>query len=90
MDYPPDWFKKRRQNYFSKGYELVGIETPINYELSNDIKFIGYIDVLLYDKVRDRYKIIDIKTSTWLFKYIVLTRTKHINYYCINSSMSST
>ena len=60
-----DWFKKRRQNYFSKkGYELVGIETPINYDLPNDIKFIGYIDVLLYDKVRDRYKIIDIKTST--------------------------
>ena len=60
-----DWFKKRRQNYFSKkGYELVGIETPINYDLPNDIKFIGYIDVLLYDKLRDRYKIIDIKTST--------------------------
>ena len=60
-----DWFKKRRQNYFSKkGYELVGIEVPINYDLPNDIKFIGYIDVLLYDKVRDRYKIIDIKTST--------------------------
>ena len=60
-----DWFKKRRQNYFSKkGYELVGIETPINYDLPNDIKIIGYIDVLLYDKVRDRYKIIDIKTST--------------------------
>ena len=60
-----DWFKKRRQNYFSKkGYELVGIEVPINYDLPNDIKFIGYIDVLLYDKIRDRYKIIDIKTST--------------------------
>ena len=60
-----DWFKKKRQNYFSKkGYELVGIEVPINYDLPNDIKFIGYIDVLLYDKVRDRYKIIDIKTST--------------------------
>ena len=60
-----DWFKKKRQNYFSKkGYELVGIEVPINYDLPNDIKFIGYIDVLLYDKLRDRYKIIDIKTST--------------------------
>ena len=60
-----EWFKKKRGMYFSKkGYELVGIETPINYDLPNDIKFIGYIDVLLYDKVRDRYKIIDIKTST--------------------------
>ena len=60
-----EWFKKKRGNYFSKkGYELVGIEVPINYDLPNDIKFIGYIDVLLYDKLRARYKILDIKTST--------------------------
>ena len=60
-----EWFKKKRGNYFSKkGYELVGLEVTINYDLPNDIKFIGYIDVLLYDKLRDRYKIIDIKTST--------------------------
>ena len=73
-----DWFKKKRQNYFSKkGYELVGIEVPINYDLPNDIKFIGYIDVLLYDKLRDRYKIIDIKTSTlgWN-KYIKADKNK--------------
>ena len=60
-----EWFKKKRGMYFSKkGYELIGIEVPIEYKLSNDIKFIGYMDVVLYDKVRDRYKIIDIKTST--------------------------
>ena len=60
-----EWFKKKRGMYFSKkGYELVGIEVPINYKLPNDIKFIGYMDVVIYDKVRDRYKIIDIKTST--------------------------
>ena len=60
-----DWFKKRRGSYFSKkGYELVGIEVPINYDLPNDVKFIGYIDVLLYNTVTQKYKIIDIKTST--------------------------
>ena len=60
-----EWFKKKRGMYFSKnGYELVGIEVPIEYELPNKIKFIGYIDVLIKDLVRDRYKIIDIKTST--------------------------
>ena len=60
-----DWFKKKRNMYFSKkGYELVGIEVPIDYELPNKIKFVGYIDVLLYDVRMDRYKIIDIKTST--------------------------
>jgi len=51
--------------YFSKkGYELIGIEVPINYNLKDKVKFIGYIDVVIHDTVRDRYKIIDIKTST--------------------------
>ena len=60
-----DWFKKKRNMYFSKKhYELVGIEIPIDYELPNNIKFIGYMDVVLRDTFRDRYKIIDIKTST--------------------------
>ncbi len=60
-----EWFKKKRASYFSKkNYELVGIEVPINYDLPNDIKFIGYMDVVIYDNFRDRYKIIDIKTST--------------------------
>ena len=60
-----EWFVKKRAMYFSKkGYELVGIEVPIEYDLPNDIKFVGYIDVLIKDTVRDRYKIIDIKTST--------------------------
>ena len=43
---------------------MVGIEVPINYDLPNDVKFIGYIDVLLYNTVTQKYKIIDIKTST--------------------------
>ena len=60
-----DWFKKKRGMYFSKKhYELVGIEVPIEYELNDGIKFIGYMDVVLHDTFRDRYKIIDIKTST--------------------------
>ena len=47
-----EWFKKKRGMYFSKnGYELVGIEVPIEYELPNKIKFIGYIDVLIKDLV---------------------------------------
>ncbi len=60
-----DWFKKKRNMYFSKkNYELVGIEVPIEYELPNKIEFIGYMDVVLHDTFRDRYKIIDIKTAT--------------------------
>ena len=60
-----EWFKKKRGMYFSKkGYELIGIEVPIEYKLPNNITFIGYMDVVLHDIKRDRYKIIDIKTST--------------------------
>ena len=60
-----EWFKKKRGMYFSKkNYKLVGIEVPIEYELPNKIKFIGYMDIVLHDTFRDRYKIIDIKTST--------------------------
>ena len=60
-----EWFKKKRGMYFSKKhYELVGIEVPIEYKLNDGIKFICYLDVVLHDTFRDRYKIIDIKTST--------------------------
>ena len=60
-----DWFKKRKGQYFNKrGYELLGIEMPLNYKMSSAVNFIGFMDVVLKDTVRDRIKIIDIKTST--------------------------
>ena len=60
-----DFIKKKRAQYFSKkGYELVGIEVPLNYELPNNLKFVGYIDIVIKDTVRDVIKIYDIKTST--------------------------
>ncbi len=61
-----DYFKKKRNQYFSKrGYELAGIETPLSYDLPNNLKFRGFIDLIIKDTVRNRIKIIDIKTSTW-------------------------
>ena len=73
-----EWFKKKRNMYFSKkNYELVGIEVPVEYELPNKIKFIGYMDVVLHDTFRDRYKIIDIKTSTMGWnKYMKVDKNK--------------
>ena len=60
-----DFFKKKRNQYFSKrGYELVCIETSLDYGLPKNIKFRGYIDLIIKDTVRNRIKIIDIKTST--------------------------
>ena len=61
-----DFFKKKRNQYFSKrGYELIGIETALDYDLPNNLKFRGFIDLIVKDTVRNRIKIIDIKTSTW-------------------------
>ena len=60
-----DFLKKRRAQYFSKkGYELLGIEVPLNFDLSDNLKFVGYIDLVIKDTVRDVIKIYDIKTST--------------------------
>jgi hypothetical protein len=63
-----EWFLKKRSKYFSKkGTELIGIEIPLqtlaNREINN-VFFNGFIDLLLYDKVLNRYTIYDIKTST--------------------------
>ena len=53
-----EWFKKKRGMYFSKkGYELIGIELPLNYDLPNGIKFVGFIDIVIRDTVRDVIKI---------------------------------
>ena len=60
-----DFFKKRRGEYFSKrDWELIGCEIPIEVDLKNNIKMIGYIDVVMRHIPTDSIKIIDIKTST--------------------------
>jgi hypothetical protein len=63
------WVKRRRQAYFTpKGFELLGIELPlylpVNDNPDNKVYFVAYIDLVLYDKVFNRIKIFDIKTST--------------------------
>jgi hypothetical protein len=63
-----DWFKKNRGKYFSKkNTELVGIEIPILQPVIEDIPNVlmnGSIDLIIYDKVLEKYTIYDIKTST--------------------------
>ena len=59
------FLRKKRAHYFSKkGYELIGIEVPLDYDMPNNIKFVGYLDVVIKDTVRNVIKIYDIKTST--------------------------
>ena len=63
-----NWFKKKRSRYFSKrGTFLVGCEIPITIapnKMYNNVLYTGYLDVVLYNEKLDKFKIIDIKTST--------------------------
>ena len=57
-----DEFLKRKSRHFKKkDTELVGIEMNLNYELPKDMRFVGYMDVVLHDKKTGRMRIIDIK-----------------------------
>ena len=82
-----DFFKKKRGEYFSKnGWELVGIEKPINVGLKGKLRIVGFLDIVMYDKIGNRIKIIDIKTSTngWN-KWMKKDENKHNNYYYISN-----
>ena len=60
-----DFFKKRRGEYFSKkGYELIGCEVPVEFDLQKNLTWVGYLDIVIKDTVRNVIKIYDIKTST--------------------------
>ena len=72
------WFISRRGQYFQKkGYELLGTEIAINYNLPGNLKFRGFIDLILFDSAESRLKIYDIKTSTMGWnKYVKKDRNK--------------
>ena len=63
-----NWFKKKRAKYFSRrGWHLVGCEIPLVIspnKMYNNIKYTGFLDVVLYNEKYNIFKIIDIKTST--------------------------
>ena len=77
-----EFFKRKRNLYFSKkNTKLVGIEVPILEPILNEVenvKFKGFIDLVLYDKVLKKYTIYDFKTSTrgWSDQYEKKDQTK--------------
>jgi len=59
------WFKKYCSKFYSKsGYELVGIEIPLNARIKEGVHFIGFIDIVLRDLAENSIIIVDLKTST--------------------------
>lgn len=60
-----DYLKKKRGAYFStKKTYLAGVETLLYQELRPGVYFKGFIDLVFYNEVLDKWLIIDIKTST--------------------------
>lgn len=63
-----EFIKKKRNLFFSKkNTELIGIEIPINGPIVESIPGVtmkGFIDLITYNKILDKYTIYDIKTST--------------------------
>ena len=59
------WLTKNMQKFYSKsGYELVGIEIPLNAKIKEGVNFIGFIDIVMRDLAENSIIIIDLKTST--------------------------
>ena len=59
------WLDKHMHKFYSKsGFELVGIEIPLNATIKEGVHFIGFIDIVLRDIAENAIIIIDLKTST--------------------------
>ena len=75
------WFKAHRDEFFmKKGWELVGIEKPINIvpvESHPSVRLVGFLDLVMRNTVTGTIHIYDFKTSTsgWN-KYMKADKTK--------------
>jgi hypothetical protein len=60
-----NYLKKKRSMYFTtKNVYLAGVETMLYQQISQGVAFTGYIDLILYDEVSDKWLLLDFKTST--------------------------
>lgn len=60
-----DYLRKHQNEYFpKKGHRLLGIELKLDTEIHNNVNYLGFIDVIIMDEIKNRVTIIDIKTST--------------------------
>jgi hypothetical protein len=60
-----EWFKKKLDKFYTKsGFELVGIEIPLNTKVKEGVHFIGFVDIVMKDLSDNSIIIIDLKTST--------------------------
>ena len=48
----------------NKGFELMGCEIPLEVMMHEDVKFVGYMDIVIKDTSTDEIYIYDLKTSS--------------------------
>jgi len=58
-----DFIKRRRKYFSTRSTELLAIEEKLDIPIINNIKFVGYIDVVIRDKNTGVVTLIDLKTS---------------------------
>lgn len=54
----------RKKHFPSNKYEFIGVELPLDAELTHNVNFIAFVDLILKDKVTGKIKIYDFKTSS--------------------------
>jgi hypothetical protein len=54
----------RIKHFPSDQYELIGVEIPLEISIKNNVEFVGFIDLVLKEKNKENYRIIDFKTSS--------------------------
>jgi RecB family exonuclease len=82
--------QSNRVKYFpAKEFELVGIELPLEISLKNNVDFVGFVDVVLKETNKEKYRIIDIKTSSngWN-KYQKVDESKYAQLHLYKSVYS--
>jgi hypothetical protein len=59
-----DHVRKHGRTWFpATGHTLVGIEVPLLLDIGRNLKFKGFIDIVMYEKATKTYTIYDFKTS---------------------------
>lgn len=66
-----NYVRKHKETFFpTSGYELVGIEVPLEVMLQPGIRYVGFIDIVVRHKKTGRIIIFDLKTSKkgWFYE----------------------
>jgi hypothetical protein len=60
------YVQKHAKAWFpTKRHKLIGVEVDLEYPLQNELRYKGYLDIVIFDEINKRYFIYDLKTSKY-------------------------